>query len=204
MGIKKYFYQLIALEISEFSQYYDQIIDLGSVYDDSDMILEQISCPKKLKLDSAALSDLRQETDSNGLMLFNGLFNFHDDIQSLLVKLRDKISRTTRLVIVDYNSYVKWPYLLGNWLGLRKGKLPTTFLTHKDYECLAKLSGYEVVKSRSVVYFPFWFFGFGGLINFIFPLIPYINRLSMASIILQRFFHFPNLNEFDSSPRYTY
>jgi len=90
--------------------------------------------------------DLAGETDRRTVVLINGTFNHHYDIQAILRDLKGHLSDTSRVAVVLYNSYLRCLYQIATRFGLRKGELPTTFLTRIDLENLAKLSGFSIVR----------------------------------------------------------
>ncbi|MCB0321066.1 MAG: glycosyltransferase family 2 protein, partial [Bdellovibrionales bacterium] len=68
----------------------------------------------------------------------------------------------------------------------RKGPQPTTFVTTTDLSNIAKLAGYEIVRTRQAVFLPFRLFGIGNFVNRLFPAIPLLNYLSLVSLIILR------------------
>ena len=68
-------------------------------------------------------------------------------------------------MIVAYNPYVSFLYRLANKLKLRRGELPTTFVTRTDLENLAKIAGFTMVRTRLAAYFPWRMYGLGDKIN---------------------------------------
>jgi len=119
-------------------------------------------------------------------VLLNGNFNHHHDIQALLTQLKTKLSRTSRLLVIAYNPYLRWVYALANRLGLRTDKVPGAFLTQTDLDNVAKISGYEVVRHRPAVYAPFRMLGVGSFINRLLPCLPVIRWLCGISVIALR------------------
>ncbi|MDP3981139.1 MAG: glycosyltransferase family 2 protein, partial [Chlamydiota bacterium] len=151
------------------------------------LLFDNIQSPSKHILTQAEdLPDLSRDIQEQSIILINGNFNYHFDIQALLTEIKPKLSRSSRLVVVVYNFYLKWLYLLSNRLKLRKGPVPSTFLTYANLENLAKLSGYQIVKEKPCVFFPFKLFGLGDLINYILPAIPILHYFSLVSIITFR------------------
>ncbi len=184
---RNYLSRLIGLEISTFSRYYDQVIQWIPLDNDASSIFEEIECSKKVTiLKDNEFPDLRHQTYERSLIFLKGTLNHHHDIQGLFHSLKSKLSRNTRIVSVLYNSYYRWLYIFANKLGIRKGDAPFTFITHTDLVNLCKISGYELVKMRSVVFFPFKFFGIGFIINKIFPVIPFIKNFGLVSLIVLR------------------
>jgi len=184
---KKYIHSLIAKEISAFSRYYDRIIQWHALRHDSGDLLEAIDCGIKDKISGDEnVPDLSKEKDKRSIILFNGTFNYCLDIQDLLGKLKSRLSRLSRIAIVAYNPYFRWLYWLATWLRLRGGDLPLTFMTNTDLANIAKLSGYDIVRIRPAVYFPFRLLGVGIAINWLLPTLPFIRNFCLVSIIVLR------------------
>ena len=184
---RQYVNRIIGSEISAFSRYYSKLIQWKISKHDSGLIFRFIECPvKKRLLDDSDFPDLANQRKQHTLVLLNGTFNHHYDIQDLLQKLKPKLSRTSRIVVVTYNPYYKWLYWLANKLRIRKGELPHTFLTRTSLNNLSIISGYDVVKLRPVVYCPFRLKGIGSFINRILPAIPFIRDFALAHIIVLR------------------
>lgn len=180
---KDYVNQLIAAEISSITSYCDRVIQWLPRKEDTGLLLNYIDANSKLVIgESGEIPDLSGEQDTNTVILLNGTVNHHFDIQGLLVKLRERLSRTSRVILVAYNPYLSWLYNIANKIGLRKGELPTTFITRVDLNNIAQLSGYSVVRARPVLYFPWHLFGLGNLINRMLSIIPGLRWLSFAYI----------------------
>jgi hypothetical protein len=184
---RNYVSRVIADEISTLTRYYDQVIQWLPRPEDSGAVLNQIDAPvKRVVSESAAFPDLRDEDARRSAVLIHGTLNHHHDIQSLFTELRGKLSRTSRVVIVLYNPYLRWLYTLVNWLGIRSGEVPETFLTETDLSNLARLSGFAVVRNRLCCYWPWRWFGIGTLINRFMPMIPLLRWGSLTSIAVLR------------------
>lgn len=178
-----YINKIIAAEISRLTRYYDQTIQWLPRAEDTGMLLDAISSPKKsIVAEAEQFPDLRNERTSRTAVLVNGVFNHHYDIEALLNRLKPSLSRTSRLVVVMYNPYLAWLYALANRLGLRKGPTPTTFLTRVDFLNLLRLSGFVLVRTRFSAYMPLRLWGIGDLVNKILPCIPLLKWLSFAYI----------------------
>lgn len=129
---------------------------------------------------------LANEEEQDTVILINGTLNHHFDVQGVLSDLKPHLSRTSRLVIILYNPYLRGLYHLANRIGVRKGELPTTFLRRIDLQNLAKLSGFEIVRQRPTIYFPWRLFGIGDAINRLLPSIPLVRWLSLAYLSIWR------------------
>ena len=187
---RRYVNSIIGAEISDISRYYDRLIQYRPRSEDLGILRAAVSAPQKEVAESVEqLNSLNAERNNRSLILINGNFNHDFDIQETLSSLRNNVSRTTRIVAVLYNPYYRWLYRLANRLGIRSGEEPETFLTRVDLENICRLSGFEVVRYRPAAYCPWPLFGFGDLINRIFPAIPGLRWLNLATLAVLR----PNL-----------
>jgi hypothetical protein len=184
--VKRDIYRTIAAEISVLSRFANRVLYWPPQEFDSGILFEQIQANSKFKLtDEASLPDLHG-ADDRTLIVMNGTFNYHLDIQQLLTGLRPKLSRHSRLAVVLYNPYLEWIYKLVSWLGLRKGTIPTTFITYTDLVNISRLSGYELVRTRPAVCVPFPVPLLGDWVNRIVPVVPVLRWLCLVSVIVLR------------------
>lgn len=184
---KTYLNNIIAAEISTFSQYYDKLVQWNVLPHDSGALWEKIICPLKEKaLPDTALPDLKGDAQQRIMVLLNGCLNHDLDIQKTFITLKSQLSRNSRLVLVTYNPYLSWLYRIASYLKIRQGEQPVTFLTRTDLKNLAQISGYDVVRIRPVAYFPFKLLGFGNLLNQILPMTPIVRWLGIVNVITLR------------------
>lgn len=183
---RKYLNWLIAAEVSSLTRYCTKVISVKPRESDSGLLLKEIDCPKKEVWKSFPSSDNEIAFSEFEAFLFNGSFNHEHDIEGILRETARWISRSGRVVAVAYNPYLRWVYSLANQFGIRKGEQPSTFVTTTDLNNIAKLSGFEVVRTRHVGFCPWELFGVGTWINKILPAIPIIRWLSLASVITLR------------------
>ena len=184
---KKYVNGFLAAELSTLTRYYDRLIHWLPREQDSGLLLAGMDAPLKqtIKKDEP-FPDLSAEEGERTAILVNGAFNHTYDIQGLLEALKPKLSRTSRVLAILYNPYLRWMYDLANRLGLRKGELPCTFLTRIDLQNIVKVSGFQIVRDRLAVYFPWKLLGLGDLINRLLPLVPLVRWLSLTWIVVLR------------------
>ena len=183
----RYFYSQIAGEISSLTRYYDAVIQWLPRREDNGALLNDIEVANKGVLqEDDYFPSLADEEERRTAILVNGTLNHHFDIQGLLANIKSRMSHTSRLIVVLYNPYVRWLYRLANWLGIRKGELPTTFLTRVDFETLAKLSGFEVVRQQPRIYFPWRLFGIGNFVNGAVSILPVIRWLGLVDVSILR------------------
>ncbi|HVT05243.1 MAG TPA: glycosyltransferase family 2 protein [Thermoanaerobaculia bacterium] len=184
---KRYFYETIAAEISAFTRYYDAVIQWRPEPSDSLTLLSLIESPSKtVAEEESALPDLSREVDRRSAVLLNGTFNYEHDVVTQLRRVKKKLSRTSRLLVVVYNAYLRWLYVAATRIGLRTRTEEESFLTYAAIRNLAALSGYEVVRVRPTVYLPWRLLGLGSIINSFFVTIPFVRNLSIVSVVTLR------------------
>jgi hypothetical protein len=184
---KKYVNAFLAGELSTLTRYYDRLIQWLPRENDTGMLLAAMDAPVKETVGrDDPFPDLSGESEKRTAILVNGTFNHDFDIQGLLVQLRSKLSRTSRVIAVLYNPYLRWLYHLANRLRIRKGELPSTFVTQVDLQNIVKVAGYEIVRQRLAVYCPWKMLGLGNAINRVLPLVPLVRWLSLTSLVVLR------------------
>ena len=183
---RNYIYSLLAAEISAVAKYADRVIQWLPTRNDDFVLLDMIdNSSKTISLDQK-FPDISHEHDRKTVVLINGSINHDFDIQGLLLQLQPRISRSCRVVIVAYNPYVSFLYRLANKLNLRRGELPTTFVTRVDLENLARIAGFSIVRTRLAAYFPWRMCGLGDLVNRLLPSVPLVRWLGFAYIAVLR------------------
>ena len=176
-----------AREISAVSRYFDQVIFWPRHATDTGELAYLVEAKEKRELLSEEeLHSLRFYSGSRTLFVLNGIFNFHLDIQKLLLETHPRLPRGGRLLVVAYNPYHRWAFALATALGLRKGELPATYLTRTDVRNLAALSGFELTRIRSTCHCPFWLLGLGPWLNRLAQAMPVLRWLGFSSVILLR------------------
>jgi hypothetical protein len=186
-GWREYVNTFLAAEISALTRYYDRVIQWLPREDDKGGLLAAVDARhKETVCKDEPFPDLTYERDKRTAILINGTFNHDFDIQALLMQLKAKLARTSRLVVILYNPYLRWAYYLTNRMGIRRGELPSTFVTRVDLENIAKVAGFEIVRQRQAVYFPWYMLGLGTAINRVMPLVPLARWLSLTSVVVMR------------------
>lgn len=183
---QEYVYKTVAAEISSFSRYYDQLIQLEPVNGDRGILFRYVE--NSVKSVAINIDSLLAQTSSSSrtIVLLNGNCNYELDIERLFCQIRPALSRESRLVVVGYNAYFLWLYKLANWLGIRSGPIPETFLTETDLDNIARLSGFEVVRTRNVAFCPWRLLGLGQVVNAVMAAIPLLRYLSLAEVVMLR------------------
>lgn len=181
-----YLYRLIAGEISSTTRYCDRVVQWQPQPFDSGYLLEQVQAPSRTTANTIADVPASHDDASRRAVLCNGTFNFSNDIQRLLLDLHPRLARGDRVVSVCYNPYLQWLYKLANATGLRRGALPTTFLTRTALDNLARLSQFEVVRLRPIGFCPFRLLGLGSVINWLLTMVPLLRWLALVSVVVMR------------------
>src|SRR5215510_526888 len=128
-----YLNHLIAREISTITRYFDQVIQWLPIKHDSGHLLSKIEAKVKSTVNEGdRFPDMSNEADTRTAILLNGNLNHSHDIQDLLLELKPRLSRTSRLIIVAYNPYLGGLFRIASLLRIRKGPQPTTFMTWTD------------------------------------------------------------------------
>ncbi len=184
---KNYVNTFLAGELSTLTRYCDRLIQWLPREDDKGGLLDAIDSPAKETIGrDEPFPDLTGESDKRTAILVNGTFNHEYDIQGLLSQLKPKLSRTSRVIAILYNPYLRLLYSLANRLGIRKGDLPSTFVTQVDLRNIVNVSGYDIVRTRLTVYCPWRMLGLGNVINGVLPLVPLARWFSLTSIVVLR------------------
>ena len=186
-GWRQYVNEFLASELSALTRYYDRVIQWLPREGDSGHLLAALDAPVKQTVEKdEPFPDLTHESDRRTAVLVNGTFNHDFDIQALLLELKYKLARTSRVLAILYNPYLRWLYFLANRAGIRKGELPCTFVTRVDLQNISKVAGFEIVRQRLAVYCPWKLFGLGAAINRVLPLIPLLRWFGLCSIVVLR------------------
>jgi hypothetical protein len=177
----------IAAEISAATRYYDGIIQWLPHASDRGELLEQIECPRKQRLaPGEAFPDLSRELEQRTAVLLYANFNYDYDIQGILMELAPRLSRSSRVLSVCFNPYLRGVFWLAQRLRLREAETPTSFFTRRTLVDVAKLSGFEVVRERPAAWFPFRLLGLGTLLCKLISLLPLVRNFAMVDIVFLR------------------
>jgi hypothetical protein len=178
---------LIAGEVSTLTRYADRVVSFSrrprSLHSLSQRFEGRIS--KDVSSVAEVCEEVQGSSDCVAVVL-DGIFNHHHDIDGLLRTIGQGMSRTSRVVSVMYNPYLRWLYQLANRFGLREGALPSTFVTTVDLANISKLAGFEVVRERAVAFIPWRWGGVGIYLNRVLASLPLIRYLSLAWVVTLR------------------
>ncbi len=185
--LSSYLYRVVAAELSRFTRYFDRLVQWEPAPHDPLVLFGAIDCPdKSVARTFDDLPDFSCDRERRAAVLLNGNFNYDLDIQATLTRLKLRLDRTSRVVVVAYNPYLRWLYSLADALGLRNSPAVKTFLTRTDLEGIARLAGYEVVRLRPAGYCPFALLGLGRLLNWWLPAVPGLRWLAFVVVAVLR------------------
>jgi len=177
---------LIAAEISVVTRYMDKVVNLLR-RDESTLLSDMITAPTQEEVGSFdELSAAIERSPAYTAIVLNGTFNYDYDIEGMLRSLRERMQRSSRIVSVVYNPYLRGLYHLANRLGIRKAAEPTTFVTSVDLENIAKLAGFEIARARPVAFIPWRLGGLGTLLNRVLVATPIVRHFSLAWVVVLR------------------
>ena len=185
--MREYLYRLIGSEISRITRRYDATIEWRAHAPRSRDLLDYVESPVKSRCEGDTFTpDLSADREQRTAVLLNGELNHCPDVQGMLDALKPRLSRASRVVLVLYNPYLSWLYKLANVLGLRSGEVPVTFLTRGDLESFARLSGFDIVRTRLAGYVPWRLFGLGTMANRLLSVVPLARWFALVSIAVLR------------------
>ncbi|PWT91869.1 MAG: glycosyl transferase [Acidobacteria bacterium] len=173
----------IAKCISAITRYSDACYQICTRPEDEGELLNRIECSKKQKLDTLPQLEKSKERI---LLLLNGVFNFHLDIEGLLRELRPGLSRHVRLVVVAYNPYLRFLFSWAGALRLRSGEVPQTFLTRTDLNNVSRLAGFEVVRLKPTGSLLCMIPLVGNFLDALIGCIPLLKQFSLTYVIVLR------------------
>ena len=126
----------LAEHISRYARYYDAVLQYLPLEHDPGTILAAIDCPAKERIPNGqTLQSLRDHPEQRAAILVNGSFNYSLDVQGALRDLLPSLARTSRVIAVLYNPYLRLLYQLSNTLGIRSAPVPT-MLDPSSLSCL--------------------------------------------------------------------
>ncbi|MGB5231369.1 MAG: glycosyltransferase family 2 protein [Desulfoprunum sp.] len=177
MGLREYFYQLIAKSIRLYVRPGDT---MALVCSSSDLLPAMF--PESSIWDSGV-----PDTDSTvDYVVVSGCIHYERDIQSFLQQLRNHCTSSTRVIITYYSSLWRPLLNLATRLNLRIKTPEQNWLAPEDIENFVRLSGYEPVRTDNRILCPVYIPLVSAVLNrFVAPL-PLFRSLSMLNILTVR------------------
>jgi hypothetical protein len=183
----RYVHRQIAAEVSTVTRYYDRVVQWAPLPWDRGDLLEAVDCPRKETVGAEQEPpDFSRDREERSAVLLHANFNYDLDIEALLGRLKPRLSRTSRVLAVCYNPYLRWAFRIAHRLGLREGDVPTTFVTRAVLINIARLAGFEIVRERPAAYFPFALFGLGTLLDRLISALPLVRNFALIDILFLR------------------
>ena len=92
-----YIRRQVAARVSSVTRYCDRLLQCATPEWDDGELLSLCDCRERLRIDeSRELPDCSEDGDSRTVILLNGTFNYHYDIQGLLLRMKPRLSRGSR------------------------------------------------------------------------------------------------------------
>jgi len=127
--------------------------------------------------------DFKEKFD---VIILSDLVNDLWDVQRVLEKLRNVSHPGTRLVLNFYNNLWRMPLSFAKWLGLGAEVMEQNWFSPDDIYNLLKLSGFEVVQTRSLIFLPLKIPFLSTLFNRYLVHIPPFSWFALTNIIIAR------------------
>ncbi len=173
-----FYNEIVAKEISKKLRYFRNIYQYNPCSFDKMSILNSLHIKNKF----VVYENSSNRIGDNSLIFLNGNFNHTLDIQRDLEKIYSISKRCSRVAVVLYNPYIEFIYKLAKMLRIYKGEIPNNFVTRSNLLNILKLSNYEEVSFKSLIYIPFYLFGLEILINKVCRQLPLIRNLALVSV----------------------
>ena len=120
------------------------------------------------------------------VIVLSDLVNDLWDVQRVFEKLRNISHSGTRLVLNFYNNLWRMPLSVAKWLGLGAEVMAQNWFSPDDIYNLLKLSGFEVVQNRSVIFLPLNIPFLSTLFNRYLVHIPPFSWFALTNIVISR------------------
>jgi Glycosyl transferase family 2 len=183
---RTFIYNLIGRKVSAYARYFDEVSQLAPLPEDDGAFLSALPVTQKRTLCDIASIERSEDQTRRRLFVLNGNLNHDTDIQASLRAIHSGINRGDRVCLVVYNFYLAWLYRLANALNIRKGRLPSTFMTDNNLHHLCLLAGFQTVRIEYVCYFPWHLAGIGTFVNSVCSFLPLVRKLALVCVVLIR------------------
>ena len=108
------------------------------------------------------------------------------DVQRVFQNLHAGCERQTRVLIYTYNHLWEPLIKIAQFLGLKAPQVEQNWLSEADLKGLLHLSGFEWLKTYRILIFPHYLPWLSSLINTVVAALPFVNRLSLISVLVAR------------------
>lgn len=178
---------LVIAELQTLAGQFDQVVQFARLPHDDGSLLRSLGHRSSVSATvPEEIPDVSKTPEKRLLIVLNGVFNHHLDIQGLLTSIKPRLNRFCRIVTVAWNPYLRWVYWLAEKLGVRQGAQPVTFLTHESLYNLAALAGFDVVRMRPTGFLPAALGPVASVVNRVLPAVPWIREMAVTSVIVLR------------------
>jgi hypothetical protein len=176
---------LLASEISRLTRYVDELITLDTDSPETQLV-DQIACAEKRSLPLESFSVISNPAGAahclgNHAVLLDTDLSRCFDIQELFLKIKQGCSRSTRLIVITENYFLRECKSLFDHY-LRGKQKDSTSLSRIALRNLAHLSGFEVVRERPIAFIPHSLGGVGTFINSALTSIPFVRRCALYEV----------------------
>jgi SAM-dependent methyltransferase len=120
------------------------------------------------------------------VIVLSDLVNDLWDVQRVLEQLRNISHSGTRLVLNFYNNFWRMPLSVAKWLGLGAEVMEQNWFSPDDIYNLLKLSGFEVIQKRSMIFLPLNIPFLSTLLNRYLVHLPPFSWFALTNIVIAR------------------
>ena len=124
--------------------------------------------------------------DKFDVIILSDLVNDLWDVQRVLEKMRNISHSGTRLILNFYNSLWRMPLSAVKWLGLGAEVMEQNWFSPHDIYNLLKLSGFEVIQNRSLIFLPLNIPFLSKLLNRYLVHIPPFSWFALTNVVIAR------------------
>ena len=181
-GIKTYFYRLLFKYLSVYICQDDTVVEVEPPSS------SLVGLFRKIKI--LYLKDLTDAKEAGrhppDYYLLNGSIQYERDIHSLLGKLRDLCSSSTRVIITYYSSLWKPLINIATSLGLRKKTLEQNWIANEDIANILFIADFEPVLFDSKILCPVYIPVLSNLLNRYIAPLPIFRAFCLVNILVAR------------------
>jgi ubiquinone/menaquinone biosynthesis C-methylase UbiE len=120
------------------------------------------------------------------VVILSNTIGYLEDIQDILVSLKQVCKPNTRLIITNYNQFWEPVLRFGELTGIKKKSPKQNWLTIGDIRNLLNLSGFEVYRAGKRILFPCGIPVISYLLNKILGRLPFFNHFGLNTFVFAR------------------
>ncbi len=125
-------------------------------------------------------------TDKFDIVLLSDVIGLFDDIQQVLLNIKENTHSRSRIIISYYTKHWELVIRSMEMIGLKVKQPQQNYLSTRDIHNFLNISGYEVLRSEYQQLVPFKWFGIGSFVNKFIATLPGIRRLCLRTYIVAR------------------